>query len=301
MNKITLASVIMFSAAALALGEVKVGISGAVEWDKMEINAAVSLNLASANIKLPAGRTQGEELINAEYLRMVRPGILNLRVDSSSTVADLIARGEWSFIEAERFALGARIVPPALSPDLRELSSAYSLKLEGISAALLRHNRPAEIMRTLSPAASADYTGIIIIASENLPVHGMRGGTGGESNSAALTEPCLFPKIWDTDMNLVFERGMMELTGATMIRYAPARSIFNTGPSGLSPEISALVGSKPLRIFARGVFGIHPTDPIIDRQDALLIISSEANRRLLREGRLIIILDDSKLKTPIGE
>jgi hypothetical protein len=35
---------------------------------------------------------------------------------------------------------------------------------------------------------------------------------------------------------------------------------------------------------------------IIDRSDALLIISSDNNRSLLSEGKVVIILDDSVLK-----
>jgi hypothetical protein len=56
------------------------------------------------------------------------------------------------------------------------------------------------------------------------------------------------------------------------------------------------VGSNPLRIIARGVFGIDPTDPVIDRDDALLILSTENNRRLLREGRVVLVLNEGKLK-----
>jgi hypothetical protein len=125
------------------------------------------------------------------------------------------------------------------------------------------------------------------MASESLPVHGMMG--------SALPVPCLFPKLWDTNMNLIFE--LNPLAGA-MVRYFPARDIFVREPSGLSPELAALVGDRPLRIFARGVFGIQPTDPVIGREDALLIISSEANRNLLREGRVAIIVDDSVLRNP---
>jgi hypothetical protein len=84
-----------------------------------------------------------------------------------------------------------------------------------------------------------------------------------------------------------------------MAHYFPLPDIFSERPSGLSPEISAVVGDRPLRIHAAGVFGINPTDPVINREDALLIISTAENRSLLREGRLAIILDDSVLKSPI--
>lgn len=277
--------------AGIGFAQTKININGTVEWEKMEINATVSLNLASAGIKLPSGRTQGEMLIAAEYIRLIRPNILNLQVDSASNIADLIDRGEWSLPELENLALEARNVPPALSPDFLSLSASYSLGIGGISAALVRHNRPVAIPRTLSPVAAPAYTGIIIIAAESLPVHGKK--------TAALPLPCLFPKIWDTGMNLIFERNMLDPSRKLMVCYAPAGNIFRAGPSGLSPEIAAITGDRPLRILARGVFGITPTDPIIDRDDAMLIISSVENRRLLQEGRVVIILDDSVLKDPL--
>ncbi|MDR1100490.1 MAG: polymerase [Treponema sp.] len=291
MNKACILVFFLILSATLR-GQTRIDITGAVEWDKMEINAIVSLDLASANIRLPTGRTQAESLISAEYLRLIRPGLLSIPVDSSSTIAGLIDRGEFSFLQAENLALGARMVPHALSTDLRSLSAAYSVSLAELCAGLIRHSRPAEIPRTLSAIPAAAYTGIIIIADEELPVHGKR--------STALPLPCLFPKIWDTDMNLIYDRNMLELQNtqsAVMARYASADAIFRPGPSGLSMEIAALVGQRPLRILARRVFGERPTDPVIDRADALLIISSGENRRLLREGRVLIILNDSALKS----
>jgi hypothetical protein len=108
--------------------------------------------------------------------------------------------------------------------------------------------------------------------------------------------PCLFPKIWDSEMNLIYERNMLEVQSTSMVSYAPLNSIFQKNPSGLSEELAAIVGERPLRIFAHGVFGIKPTDLIIDRSDAMLIISSEENRRLLSEGKVAILLNDSVLR-----
>jgi len=281
-----------FFSSALAFGQARLGISGAVEWDKMEINAVVALDLASAGLKLPAGRTQGEAIIASEYLRLIRPEILNLQVDSSSTVADLVERGEWSIFEVENYALQASSVPPALSPNFDKLLASYKLGIAGVRSALVRHSRLADIPRTLDPVPTQAYTGIVIIASESQPVHGTRG--------SALIQPCLFPKIWDSDMKLLFERNMYNQESGPMAHYFPLKGIFAGGPSGLSREISAIVGEYPLRIFAKGVFGMKPTDPIINPDDALLIMSKESNRNLLREGKLVIIVDDSVLKNEIN-
>ena len=288
MKKIILCQFLFLAATAFA--QPKIGISSVTEWEKMEINATVALDLASAGLRMPVGRTQGESVIVSEYTKLMIPGILNVRVDSSATIADLVRRGEMSILDIENLALQSRAVPPALSPDLGSLFGFYTLNIAKISSALIRHSRPSEIPRILIPVPAPAYTGIVIIAAETLPVHGMR--------SSSLILPCLFPKIWDTEMNLIFERNMVIPRDGTIARYFPADAIFAGGPSGLSPEIAAVVGDRPLRIFARGAFGVQPTDPIISHEDALLIISTEINRNLLREGRIAIILDDSVLKNP---
>jgi len=288
MNRIT-ALLLVFFAAAGVFAQTKIEITGVLEWDTMEIKAAVSLDLSSAGVRLPAGRGRGEVLLSEGYLRLIRPGILELQVDSSSTIADLINSGEFSLIEVEGLALAARSLPPALSHDMLKMSASYTVSISGLSAAFLRHSRSTPVARTLTPVSTARYTGIIIIAPESLPVYGMRG--------EAMAIPCLFPKIWDSEMNLIYERNMLQPGISTMVRYAPPAAIFQHNPSGLSPELRAVVGDRPLRIFASGVFGIKPTDLIIDHSDALLIISSDENRRLLSEGKVAVILDESVLKS----
>ncbi|MDR3170987.1 MAG: polymerase [Treponema sp.] len=273
-------------------GQTQVDITGSIEWDRMEINAAVTLNLASAGIRLPTGRSLAEEMLSDEYPRLVQPFLLSIPVDSSTTLGDLVNRGEFSLYPAQYTALSIRQVPPALSTDLAFLSARYSINLNQVSAELIRHSGPAELMRTLTPIPVPSYTGIIILVSDELPIHGR--------NTTALAVPCIFPKIWDTNMNLIYERNMMDPQSTnTMVRYVSPDSIFRPSPSGLDPELVKLVGSNPLRIIARGVFGIRPTDPIIDEDDALLIISTEDNRKLLREGRVALVLNGKVLKSPL--
>jgi hypothetical protein len=267
-------------------------IAGAVEWETMEIAASVALNLASAGIRLPTGRAQAEEFVGAEYPRLIRPSLLSIPVDSSSTLQDLIDRGEISLQSVGALARDARRVPPALSSDLSSMTASYTIDLVRLSAALIRHSRPTELVPPLRPLPAASYTGIIILAAESLPIQGR--------NTQALAQPCLFPKVWDTAMNLIYERNMMDAgLSSAVARYVSPSNVFRPTPSGLSPELEELVGNKPLRVIARGVYGIRPTDPVIDREDALLILSSRENLRLLREGRVAIMLDTSVLRNPL--
>ncbi|GHT78995.1 hypothetical protein FACS1894130_06630 [Spirochaetia bacterium] len=268
----------------------RIEVSGAIQWERMELSAAVKLNLTAAGIRMPTGRSQAEELIRVEYASLMRPYILAIPVDSSTILADLIDRGELSFLEPEAIAASARRIPPALSRDLVFLQESYTIDLSAISAQLMRHNRPREMRRILTPTPAASYSGIVIIANEELPIHGRY--------TRAFVEPCLFPKVWDTEMDLIYERNVLdpELTRKTLVHYAPEAAIFQATPSGLTPELAAVVGDNPLRIIARGVFGIRPTDLIIDKDDALVILSSEVNRQLLREGKVAIVLSDRVLR-----
>jgi hypothetical protein len=271
-----------------------VDIRGYIEWDRMQINSTVTVNLSSTGIRIPMERLRAEALINTEYPRLIRPSLLSLSMDSSGTMEDIINRGELSLSGIGDFVRSAQQVPPALSTDLVSMSSQYTINMYTIGAALIRHRRPTEIPRTLTPVPTAVYTGIIIIADTEMPVHGR--------NIKALPLPCFFPKIWDTEMNLIFERNMLDpglgKTGG-MIRYVSESAIFRPTPSGLDEELLNLVGPNPLRIIAREVFGIRPTDPVIDREDALRIISSEENRKLLREGKVVFVLHQEVLKSRI--
>jgi len=288
MKKLIILTLISFSAMNV-FGQEKAGISGSVEWDTLRINAAVSLNLAQAGLKLPAGRTQGESLLSSSYLRLIEPCLLGLQVDSSTTIEDLVNAGELNLEHIETISRRANSSSPALSPNMKNITTSVTIPISNISATLLTHKRASPVLKTLIPISTARYTGIIIIALDQLPVHGM--------NSAAMPVPCLFPKVWDSEMNLIYDRNMLEPQfEGTMVRYSAAQNIFQKNPSGLSEELQKVVGDRPLRIFAQGVFGIKPTDLIIEKSDAQLIISSEENRRLLSQGKVVFILDESALR-----
>jgi hypothetical protein len=262
-------------------------INGSFNWDKMEFNATVSLDLQKAGIKLPAGRSRAEAMLEDELPELIRPYINEIQTDSSSTVADLINRGELSpgvFMEK------IRSLPPALSPDLSSIFAKYTINLTALGSELIRHSRPQRINAPLIPVTVRSYTGIVIIADESLPFHG--------HSASVVVLPCLFPKIWDSDMNLIYERNTIEpALGRNMglVKYTSRDSIMRAVPSAIDEALVKRVGDNPLIIMARGVYGTVPTDPIIDREDALLILSSENNRRLLTEGRVAIVLDKTSI------
>ncbi|MDR2510754.1 MAG: polymerase [Spirochaetaceae bacterium] len=266
-------------------------ISGYLDWENMVINAEVRLNLRNTGISMPSGRALAEERLFSEYFSNIQPFLQSIPVDSSSVLGDFVERGELSPEMLDGLAFEAVMTPPSISLDFQTIRASYKITLSEVSSALIRHRRAGEFYSIVNPAPAASYTGVVIIADSELPIHGR--------NSAAHLIPCLFPKIWDTEMNLIFDKTLTDpaiYDSKTMVHYFNAEHIFRKTPSSLSPEIQKIVGDKPIRIIARGVFGITATDPIIDSADALLLLSAEQNRALLRQGRVVIITSEAVLK-----
>ncbi|MDR2701758.1 MAG: polymerase [Spirochaetaceae bacterium] len=262
-------------------------IKGNLNWEHMIFDVTIMLDLQMAGIKLPAGRVQAETLLEDKISFFIESFIMDVQADSSTTLGDLVNRGE---LAAGSFARNTRYSPSALSTDLSAITERVAVNLTGIAAELIRHSRPRTINPPLIPLPVRDYTGIVIIADESLPVHGRY--------SSALAVPCLFPKIWDSEMNLLYGRDVIDPQlgkETAVVRYVSRESIMRAVPSALDDDLITRVGENPLRIMARGIFGASPTDPVIDREDALLILSTENNRRLLREGRIAIVLDKKQL------
>jgi hypothetical protein len=270
----------------------RLAVTGALDWKNMKLTVNMTLDIASAGIRLPAGRSQAEDIISSEFPGLLRPYILAIPVDSSTVVEDLVRQGELPYLEPETLANSAKRGQTTFTPDFTSLSASYTLDLLLLSGLLIMHKQASEIRRVPIPQEAPSYTGIVIIATGELPVHGRK--------TAATAATCLFPKIWDTDMNLVYDRNTLDPDsgGKTLVYYAAEEDIFRDNPSGLSPELAARVGNNPLKIIARGIFGIRPTDPVIHRDDALVIISSENNRLLLREGNVAIVLGNDALNPP---
>jgi hypothetical protein len=118
-----------------------------------------------------------------------------------------------------------------------------------------------------------------------LPVHGTR--------ERARLEPCLYPEIYDDQMRLVLERLMVRPDAVRRWGVAAYTDEVDEGP-----WISR-IGQSPIRILAGGIFGSIPTDIKIPVEQADRILASDHNRRLLTEGRILIIIESESLSPPL--
>ena len=90
-------------------------------------------------------------------------------------------------------------------------------------------------------------------------------------------------------MNTIFEKGMVD---PEVIKQSGLVAFdYTENPARYANRI----GSDPLYIKATEVFGRNRTDPVIKRRDALKILTVPENVELLKQGKVVILLDQEQL------
>lgn len=252
------------------------------DWAVGRVDSRITLDVEKMGLSLPSAKTTSYQLIKRYMPSLLKNAYLSIVMDSSHRLGDYLARGEIDLSDLNVIMDSGKEKSPIFSQDLRNVILFHSVATNDIAKFFVKH----EISRL--PAGRAissvgkSYTGILIDARGRLPIH-------GEYVDDELT-PCIFPKIWDTNMDLLYEKNMVapeNLMKRNIVVYSDTLD---------EQAYSDVIGVKPLRIIARGIFGQNRTDPIISVQDSAKLLSREENLRLLQEGRVVILCDKEMLK-----
>jgi hypothetical protein len=167
-----------------------------------------------------------------------------------------------------------------LDQELKQVQVSYRFPFYGeggLIGPLVLHSVPYPLPRLLGFVPTRAFSGLVIYAKGELPAHG--------KDESERLRPALFPRLYDEDMNLVLNEEMCDpayLRQWGMVAYSYDQ---DEGP------FLERIRVAPLRTVARGVFGIRATDIILSRETARQLLSSEENRSLLRQGRILVIID----------
>lgn len=252
-----------------------------IDWQEGTFRSRILYDVRKAGLRLPGGRALAEEMTRLAFPSFVQEAILDMRVDSSTSIGDLLAKNSLSVNELMRFAESARQEGSKMLLEEGLLESRYTIDLREALPLLVRHQTVTRPPRALRAGSSRAYTGIIIFVDEELPVHGTR--------RRSLARPCFFPRIHDEQMNLIHERHMVDP------QIASTRGIVQYTERAATESWSTLAGDDPMIILASGLFGVDATDPVISAEDALRILSNPANRSLLEQGKVVLVVHPSVL------
>jgi len=249
-----------------------------IDWSRGELRIAVEAPVPRSGFNAPAGDIATERIIDQALPGIFREAVLDVVVDSKDRVKDILGRDPG--LSAVLLDAGSRAKKGLSAPstDLGRLSAEYVFPLhETLGAAVGIHAFPTAVARKLGWEPSASFTGVVIYAKGPLPVHG--------ENRDAKIEPCLFPEIFDENMNPVLLTEMADPEYLRRWGSAAYASSFD------EKAWDSRIGKTPLRIVAHGLFGRHYTDIKIHPEDAAKLLVNANNRRLLAEGRILIVTD----------
>jgi len=256
-----------------------------IDWTKSEFISDIYLDTQKAEIAIPSGKKTAMSVTEKQIPALIKDQLLSINVSSDKQLGDLVLDGSITLEQITDLIDSGKKSSGIFTGGTLTMKTVHTLNLKEISAILIKHHFPYKNPKPIETVASRAYTGIIIDARGKLQVHG--------EFVEDKTEPSFFPKIWDKEMNLIYERNMaepenVEKNGLVRYDWRDDESFYQDR-----------IGRDPLRIQAREVYGEIRTDPVISREDALKILTVPENLELLRQGKVVILLDRENLQKTV--
>jgi hypothetical protein len=253
-------------------------------WAEGELRLEVRKGLDTATPLTPATRFQAERRIAEALPYLYIEAVQDVLVDSHDSVGDRLA-GSGALYRAlsELAAAGSLRESAAFAKDLHAVVVVYRFPFfgeHGLAAPFVLHERPFPIPRILGYTPARTFTGLVILAQGEFPSHG--------KDLAERVRPALLPRLYDEDMNPVL---FPEMCDPQALRKWGVAGYAWSGEEAALQARRDRIGDLPLRTRARGVFGRNATDILLSGETARQLLSRPQNRELLREGKILIILD----------
>lgn len=252
-------------------------------WSETTVTS--SMNWQTGRFSLSATRILGEgaapddhprelRLLEREMTPYLLDQLANLPWDYRGKLKDLVARNPTTRTSLENLAGSLEKEWSRLSDDYSAVEARYYIDLsEQLSQYFPPESNPSfpEPPIGWTPIPQDDWTGIVIYAPEQLPLR----GTG----LMVEAKPALRARVLSDELEVLYDPGRR---GSSMMRYLPMENRTNS---------EDIIGRRPYRTMARGVYGEFPCDIIISQEDRDRIMATESGRRSLAEGRIVILMD----------
>lgn len=252
-----------------------------MNWVTRKFVSNITMDTKKAQITMPSGKKQASSAILMKMPQLIQDPLLYLYADSNRHLAEYVINESITLPQVQAFIQSGYKTPDVFNSSANALKTTNTLDIDNIGKFLIKHRYPYSPEEPIDDVPSRPYTGIIIDARGKLTVHG--------EYVKDNTYPCLFPKIWDENMNTVYEKGMVD---PEVIKNSGLVSFdYTENPQRYADRI----GNDPLYIRATEVFGRNRTDPVIKKSDALKILTVPENVELLRQGKIVLLLDQDQL------
>jgi hypothetical protein len=252
-------------------------ISSHIDWFTAQFQRDITAPIEEEPNQ-PTGRYKTEQYIARETPVITGQVLQDLRVDSTHMISSLITENPVLLRQLENLSQKMEKVFTTATADRKFLTVRYTFSIfPDLAELIIKHTKPYPSPVIPLYTSNEDFSGIIIYAAEKLPYQ-------GNVEQQVLLNPCLFPRLYDSSMNLIHSVEMTEPEAVKKWGNAGYTYSFDLA------ESRERIGIYPLRTMASMVYGKNRTDLILPDEVVKKLISSEHNRNLLRQGRVVIIL-----------
>lgn len=271
------------------VGAQTVESSSRLDWETNSFVMTLEARLTEEDARSAGVLFRSQTRLDQTFPRELFNGLLPVPVDSRQVIEDAVRADPDLASRIADLATTAERDVPRPAPDLRGISRSYRIPMfPDLTSLFVNHTVPFQMERVVRWVPTREFTGVVIYAADPLPIHGT--GDNTTNPDTALIIPALLPQIYDTNLRPVLEQDMVR--PAAIERWGVVHYTDQTDPDSWRQR----AGTQPLRIMARRLFGIIPSDIIISPEDADRILASEHNRNLLREGRIVVITPTAQLE-----
>jgi hypothetical protein len=265
-----------------------VSVASRVNWETQRIHIRLSADTLAESGLSSSGAYTTERRLEQFLPDAVVSSLAPVVVESSQNIRKVV--------ENDRSMINNILLLPEemsresrrFSRDLTTVEVEYALPIfPCLSDILHTHTVSVPVPRRPAWTPAIEYTGLIIYAAELLPVHG--------ENTEEYIQPAIFPRILDSSTQPVLDRTMVNQQHLSRWGVVGYSSSFDEN------KYLNRIGPRPLRVMATGIFGTNRTDVMISEHSAGVLLSTETGRKLLSQGKVIIVVGSEQIVNHHGE
>ena len=276
---VLLSAVLILITASPLAAEYNITTETEISWEKGDIMIAASAPVPLEVPNLISERFRITETIDRNLTVLVTDAFDGIYFDSLKSLQEAFTSDGRILSAFDKLNLTKSRVSSSLSLDLDRVTNIYRYNIfEELVPILSDRRHPAPLPIILEYEPTANFSGIVIYAADPLPYYG--------ENLTGTLNPAIFPKIYNENMDLTASPEMAEtewLGKWGFVLYTDSLD---------EKEFEERIGLYPYRTTAKAVFGTNHTDILISDEASRKILYNEANHRLIREGRIVVIIPE---------
>ena len=254
-----------------------------IDWDRATIEIDVSVKLSNKINVIPEAKIDASNKIESAVPVIIQRAMEDVILNSSLNVFERLKKDLHLTVLMDNFSNKKYNIRATLSNDLQFLNSKYRIPLyPDFCSTFIEHKKELPIDNILYYVPSQDYTGIIIYASQQLPIYG--------ENRVGLLNPSLFPKILNDSGETVFKP--TNIKPEILKRKGAVHFVQNMDEITIEE-----IGLLPLKIQATAIFGRNRCDIVIPTYLSDKILSRKNNIDLLHNGKIVIVCKTTKFQS----